>query len=94
MQRGEGAPRTVHGRQRIGFVAAVFDQPGDEPFDFLRTVAGSHHDRIGGRHDDQILDADRRDEPGLRPQIAIASILGDDIPLDRIAALVLGAHLF
>ena len=88
-----GAPRAVHGRQRVGFVAAFCDQPGDEPPDLLRAVARRHHDRVGGRDDDEILDADRGHEPRLGAQIAIAGVFGDDIAGDRIAGRVLGAHL-
>src|SRR5204862_7147674 len=82
----------VHGRQRIGFLALVFDHPRDEVLDVLCAVAWRYYDRVGSPDDDEILDADCRHEPGLGPQIAIAGVFGDDIAFHRIAVLVLVAH--
>src|SRR6516162_758995 len=93
VQRGIAAPRTVDGRQRIGFVAAVLDQTGDQLPDLLSAIARRHHYGVGGVDDDEVFGADRSDEPGLRSQVAIASLFGDDIAFDRVAVRVLGAHL-
>ena len=83
----------MHGRQRLRLLAAFPDEPRHQLPDLLGAVARRQHDRVGGGDDDQILDADRGDEAGLGSQIAIAGIFGDDVAGNRVALIVLGAHL-
>jgi len=93
VDRAVCAPGTVHGRQRVGLIVPLGQEPRDQPLDLLGAIAGRHHDRIVGRDDDEVLDPDRRDQTVLRTQIAVARVLGDDLAGKRIAGGILVAHL-
>src|ERR1700751_3793796 len=93
VQRRKTPPWAMDGRQRIRLVTALLDQPSYQFPDILGAFPRCHHDRVGGSNDDEVLDADHRDEPCLEPQIAIASLFGYAVALDRIALAVLPAHL-
>ena len=66
-----------------------FDEPCHECLDFLGSLAWRHHDRVGGRDNDEVLDPDRSKQPCLGTQITVTGAIGNHIAGKRIAVGVL-----
>ena len=62
VDRAISAPGPMHERVRDELAAIAALQPGDKLLDVLRAIAARDHDRVRGRDDDEILDAEHGEQ--------------------------------
>jgi hypothetical protein len=93
VQRLVRTPRAMDARQRLCLAAVFGDEARDQMAHVLGAAARRQHHRVLGRDDDQIVDSERGDQPGLGADVVVAGILGDDVAGERVAGGILVRQL-
>ena len=88
IERLEVAPGPIVAEVLLLLLAVRLLQAFDDRRNFLRAVLVGNEQRIGRIDDDEVLDADRRDERPLGVDVAVGGVLQHGVASDEVALVV------